>query len=124
MRTISLEHFNSETILKDGVKGIEYRPLNILLLVMRTPTSPAGITWGAMASAVNVINILTDAKNKKLTSVSFEEAEFKTLCDTLKSHSWPSIDPVVYNWIESVLTSPMVDLSIVTNIKTKTNKRK
>ncbi|RTL04413.1 hypothetical protein EKK58_10595 [Candidatus Dependentiae bacterium] len=105
MRKISLAEFKSETIVKEDGNGIKYKPYDILMILLRTPRNPAGINFEQMLEFIEVINAIKAAKNDKQDYFLLEEAQFKTLCESLKANTWNTIDPAIYNWIDSILNA-------------------
>jgi len=54
-----------------------------------------GLSPDDIGKRLRVLKVVNQAKDEQLTTLSFEDADFKTACDCVKQMRWAVVDPFI-----------------------------
>jgi len=59
-----------------------------------------GLTPDQIQKRLRVLKVVNQAKDENLTTLSFEDADFKTACDCVTAMRWGVIDPFIIEFCD------------------------
>lgn len=112
MKEIKLNYsLTSEIQTDENGAALQTSVNDILLLALKNAPigdsmSPGGMNFEAMGSRIDILKKLAKAASTQSNSIILENTEHATLISALKTTRYTKIDPVLYDYIDSIVKLP------------------